>query len=144
MGDRRFLVIRRQIQHQALCIDLFENAGVGLGRDDSLLDEGDGVYVVNHEDYGFPSPLQEIVCLLGVGRGIVCHTVCAEMAYRYLRVKADDLVSTRGCFVQGVLHLQVAFRRRMRRRIERALVVGRLLPMKLEDIFAREVASFLR
>ena len=136
--------VGKKIQHLALCIDLFENTGVGLGRDDSLLDEGDGVYVVNHEDYGFPSPLQKIVCLLGVGRGSVSHTVCAEMAYRYLRVKADDLVSTRGCFVQGVLHLQVAFRRRMRRRIERALVVGRLLPMKLEDNFAREVASFLR
>jgi len=100
---------QRQAHCRALALRLRrQHKPYTLGRDDSLLGDSDMVYVVDHQSFGFPSPLQRVDYF----HGIIGGRVTAQMYYQEINVAADAMIGMRGCFTRAVGCIQQAFRAR--------------------------------
>jgi hypothetical protein len=136
---------QRRAQCRALALRLWrQKKAFVLGRDDSLLHNYDIVYVVDSQDFGFPTPIQRIDYF----HGMIGGYVMAQMCHNEENVKADDMLSMCGCFANAIACIQRAFRGRRRlvqvEHIRRALAVGQLIPMCIRDrLIVEGVARYL-
>jgi len=100
---------RQQTQRRELAERLWvRRCHYTLARDDSLLADGDVVYIVDHRSFGFQSPIQEIDYF----HSMIGGRVIAQMYYLEMNVYADSMVGMRGCFARAVGCIQRAFRAR--------------------------------
>ena len=136
--------VDRRNQCRAMVFDLFDR-GVILGRDDSVLHDGDTVYMVNYRHYGLSQPMCVVDEFLGLGcygyptahlsePDIVDDESCFD-------APSFAMVSQAGCFVNAVICIQRLFRTR---RSFRTLVGAQLLPIRLRHmVIQHTVAQFL-
>ena len=99
-----------------------------LGRDDSWICDDDYVYVVDHQEYGFDNPIQEIDYFHCIQLG----EPMAQMMHDKIDVEASAMISAMiglyGKFARCVLQMQLKFRARRALRFERTMhAVGILL-----------------
>ena len=136
--------VDRRNQCRAMVFDLFDR-GVILGRDDSVLHDGDTVYMVNYRHYGLSQPMCVVDEFLGLGcygyptahlsePDIVDDESCFD-------APSFAMVSQAGCFVNAVICIQRLFRTR---RSFRMLAGAQLLPIQLRHmVIQHTVAQFL-
>ena len=116
-----------------------------LARDDSIVHDDEIVYVVEHESFNLPSPLQRIDYFHGFHP--VKNAPMAQMVEDCTDVPSFSMVSTRGSFALAIACIQCNFRtKRLLRAFHLyvccALSACRLLPQALRsnliaDIIAR-------
>ena len=137
--------VDRRNQCRAMVEELFDR-DVILGRDDSVLHDGDTVYVVNHQRYGLSQPMHVVDEFFG----IACHgypmaqmleNIYDDPGECITELPSFELVSQAGCFVNAVICIQQLFRTR---RSFRTLVGAQLLPIRLRHMAVQHtVAQFL-
>ena len=64
--------------------------------------------VVNHADYGFSTPIQEVDYFHGEIDGYVIAEMCCDE----IDVRALDMLHANGCFAKAVRYIQRLFRTR--------------------------------
>jgi hypothetical protein len=130
---------QRRAQWRAIGLRLWDaNNGAVLGRDDSLLQDGDVVYVVNHHPE-FVSPMEQIDYFHGLVDGIPMAQMCDADE---TDLPAHAMISQRGCFAKAVVSIQRLFGTKRTRRV---LVDRRLLPPCLlrHRLIQYHVASYI-
>ena len=105
--DIRAWAIKRRRQWLEAATYLWTK-GLVLGRDGTMLYDGDSVYVVNHEVYGFDDPIQEIDYF----HGLIMGEPIAQMAEDEVDVCASDMIGLDGMFVRCMVKMQLCFRKR--------------------------------
>ena len=128
--------LRKELQTKLWAL----SASFVLGRDDSWICDDDYVYVVDHQEYGFDSPIQEIDYFHGILLGepmasLMDDKPMAQMMddkeirwRRLIGVEASAMIGLYGKFARCVLQMQLKFRARRALRFERTMhAVGILL-----------------
>jgi len=128
----------RIFQNLTTGLRLWLDYHVVIGRDDSLLQDGDMVYVINHQPE-LGSPMQQIDYFHGIVNGYPMAQMCDD---NETDVPAHDMVSQRGCFAKTVVSIQRLCRTKRNRRV---LVDRRLLPPCLlrRRLIVYHVASYI-
>lgn len=102
-----------------------------LGRDDSLLQDGDAVYVVDHIQFDLPGPIQKIDYFHGLCYFETHQMPIAQMISQKEDVPACQMISLNGCFAKAVRVIQRSFKSK---RVRRLLQAHRLLPRPIGDV----------
>jgi hypothetical protein len=133
--------IERNAQWRSTALYLWSDRDTVLGRDDSMLQDSDTVYVVKHWKFDLPSPISEIDYFHGVLHGYVI----AQMGDREIDTRAYDMISTNTWVAKEMCRIQQLFRKRTTKRVCRTLEARRLLPRRISNHYYLQynIASFL-
>ena len=140
---QRLTATERNAQWRSTALYLWNRKGTKwvLGRDDSMLQDSDTVYVVKHWNFDLPSPISEIDYFHGVVDGYVR----AQMEDREIDIRAYDMISTNTWVAKEMCRIQQLFRKRTTKRVCRTLEARRLLPRRISNHYYLQynIASFL-
>ena len=133
--------LKRHAQWRSTALYLWSDRDTVLGRDDSMLQDSDTVYVVKHWIFDLPSPISEIDYFHGVVDGYVI----AQMGDRKIDIRAYDMISTNTWVAKEICRIQQLFRKRTTKRVCRTLDARRLLPRCISShhYLQYNIASFL-
>ena len=116
-----------------------------MGRDDTLLHDGDYVFVVDHSFYDLPTPIQQIDYFHGQHDGyVIAQLVCDKTD-----VYAHDMVHLRAYFANAVRYIQRFFKAEQAikaiRRLFTMIQARRLLPKQFGryPLIVYDIAMYL-